>query len=63
MTQKPSEEGKRQAGAGVLGAEELWRRYLRIRAERDTCRNETDNPVTKLKKADTGISPYKIRQN
>jgi len=54
MTRKPSEEGQRPAGGGALGAEELYRRYLRIRAERDTCRNETDNPVTKLKQADTG---------
>ena len=54
MTRKPSEEGHRQAGSGALGAEELYRRYLRIRAERDTCRNKTNNTVTKVKQADTG---------
>jgi hypothetical protein len=54
MTPKPSEEGQTQAGAGALGAEELYRRYLRIRAERDTCRNKNQNPVTELKKADKG---------
>ena len=54
MTQKPSEEGQRQPGAGALGAEELYRRYLLIRAERDKSRNETDHPVTEVKKAKSG---------
>jgi len=54
MTQTPSEEGQRQAGAGALGAEELYRRYLRIRAERDKARNMTDHPGTGIKKPDIG---------
>jgi hypothetical protein len=54
MNQKSSEEGQRQPGAGPLGAEELYQRYLRLRAERNKTRNETDHPVTELKKADMG---------
>jgi len=54
MTQKSSEEEQRQPGAGPLGAEELYRRYLRIRAERDRSRDQTDPAVTDTKKAGSG---------
>ena len=54
MTRKPSDEGQRQPGAGPRGAEELYRRYLALRAERDKSRNDADNPVTELKKAGRG---------
>ncbi len=54
MTQKPSEKGQRQPGAGALGAEELYRQYLLLRAERDKARNGGDNPVTEIKKAKSG---------
>jgi len=45
MTRKPSEEGHRQSGAGAVDAEELYRRYLYIRAEAEKSRNEADQPV------------------
>ena len=54
MTRKSSEKGQRQPVVPPLEAEELYRRYLRIRAERDTPRNETDYSVTELKKANSG---------
>jgi len=54
MTRKSSEKGQRQPVVPPLEAEELYRRYLRIRAERDTPRNETDYLVTELKKANSG---------
>jgi hypothetical protein len=54
MTRKPSEEGHRKPVAGPVGAEELYRRYLSIRAEREKSRNKTDPPATELKKADMG---------
>ena len=54
MTRKPSENEQMLPVPGPVGAEELYRRYLRIRAERDKSRNEADNPVTDLKKADMG---------
>jgi len=54
MTRKPSEKGQRQPGAGAADAEELYRRYLYIRAERDKSRNEADHPVTEVKKAKSG---------
>ena len=50
MAQKLSEEGQRQPDAMPLGAEELYRRYLRIRAERDMYRDEHDPAVTDAKK-------------
>lgn len=52
MNRKPSDEGQRQPGAGPRGAEELYRHYLTLRAERDKSRNGADHPVTELKKAD-----------
>jgi len=54
MTRKSSEKGQRQPVVPPLDAEELYRRYLRIRAERDMPRNETDYSVTELKKANGG---------
>ena len=54
MTRKSSEKGQRQPVVPPLDAEELYRRYLRIRAERDMSRNETDYTVTELKKANSG---------
>jgi hypothetical protein len=54
MTRKPSEEGQKQPGAGPLGAEELYRRYLTLRAERDKSHKAGDHPVAELKKADRG---------
>jgi len=54
MTRKSSEKGQRQPVVLPLDAEELYRRYLRIRAERDMPRNETDYSVTELKKANGG---------
>ena len=53
MTRKSSGEGQRQPGAGPVDAEELYRRYLQLRAERDALRNKPD-PVTELKKAKSG---------
>lgn len=40
-----------------LDAEELYRRYLSVRAERNMSRNEPDYTVTELKKADSGNVP------
>jgi len=54
MTRKSSEKGQRQPVVPPLDAEELYRRYLRIRAERDMPRNENDYSVTELKKANGG---------
>jgi hypothetical protein len=54
MTRKSSEKGQRQPVVPPLEAEELYRRYLRIRAERDMPRNETDYLVTELKKSNSG---------
>jgi len=54
MARRSSEKGQRQPVVEPLDAEELYRRYLRIRAERDMSRNETDHTVTELKKADSG---------
>jgi hypothetical protein len=54
ITQKSSEKGQKQPVVPPLDAEELYRRYLRIRAERGMPRNDTDYTVTELKKADRG---------
>jgi hypothetical protein len=54
MTRKSSEKGQRQPVVPPLDAEELYQRYLRIRAERDMPRNETDYLVTELKKSNSG---------
>jgi hypothetical protein len=55
MAGKSSEERQKQPVAGPpLDAEELYRRYLSIRAERDISRNGTDHSVTELKKANRG---------
>jgi hypothetical protein len=55
MAGKFSEERQRQSVAGPpLDAEELYRRYLSIRAERDNSHEGTDHTVTELKKAQTG---------
>jgi hypothetical protein len=54
MTRKPSGKGEKQPVAGALDAETLYKHYLHLRAERDKSRNESDYPVTKLKKADRG---------
>jgi hypothetical protein len=53
MTRKSSENGQRHPVVPPLDAEELYRRYLRIRAERDMSRNETDYTVTEIKKANS----------
>jgi hypothetical protein len=54
MTQKPSEKGQRKPGAEVAGAEELYRQYLLIRAERARVRSGGDQPVKEIKKAKSG---------
>jgi len=54
MTRKLLEKGQRQTSAPPLDAEELYRRHLRIRAERDMSGNEIDYTVTESKKANRG---------
>jgi hypothetical protein len=54
VAQKSSDEGQRQPVVGPLDAEELYRRYLRIRAEREISRNGTNHTVTEFKKANSG---------
>ena len=57
MTRKPSEnseKGQRQPVVEAVDAEELYRRYLHIRAERDKSRDEADHPVTELKNTNSG---------
>jgi len=60
MTRKSSGEGQRQPGAGPVDAEELYRKYLHLRAERDALRNKPDPTVTELKKAKSGDILLKI---
>ena len=75
MAQEPSEEGQRHPDVRPLGAEELYRRYLRIRAERDRLRDgsdpavtDTDNgqergyPLTSPERKKTGMNPQKTEQ-
>ena len=54
IPQKSSDKGQKQPVVPPLDAEELYRRYLSIRAERGMIRNETDYTVTEFKKADSG---------
>jgi hypothetical protein len=54
IPQKSSDKGQKQPVVPPLDAEELYRRYLRIRAERDMSGNDTDYTVTELKKVDRG---------
>jgi hypothetical protein len=55
MAGKSSEDRQRQPVVRPpLDAEELYQRYLSLRAERDSSRNGTDHTVTELKKANTG---------
>jgi len=54
IPQKSSDKGQKQPVVPPLDAEELYRRYLRIRAEKSTSGNETDYTVTELQKADRG---------
>jgi hypothetical protein len=54
IPQKSSENERKQPVVPPLDAEELYRRYLSIRAERSLSRNETDYTDTELTKADTG---------
>jgi len=54
MTRKPSEQREKQPVTGALDAETLYKRYLHLRAERDKSRNESNHPVTELKKANRG---------
>jgi hypothetical protein len=51
IAQKSTENGESQSGVPPLDAEELYRRYLRIRSEKEMSRNETDYPISELKKA------------
>ena len=54
LTQKSSKTGQREAVVPPIDAEELYRTYLKLRAERDVSRSskeETDYPVSELKKA------------
>ena len=75
MAQESSEEGQRQPDAMPLGAEELYRRYLRIRAERDRLREGPDPSVTDAnngqergytlippERKKTGMNPKKTEQ-
>ena len=50
IPQKSSENVQKQPVVPPLDAEELYRRYLSIRAERNMSRNETDYTVTELKR-------------
>jgi len=58
MAQESSEEGKRQPDVRPLGAEELYRRYLRIRAERDRFRDGPDPAVTDAKNSQERGYPF-----
>jgi hypothetical protein len=64
IPQKSSENGRKQPVVPPLDAEELYRRYLSIRAERSRSGNRTDYTVTELKKADIlGMSSEKSSQD
>ena len=54
MTRKPSEKGQWRHVVGPVDAEELYQRYLALRAEREKSRDETDHPVTEIKKPKKG---------
>lgn len=54
IPQKFSDNGQKQPVVPPLDPEELYRRYLSIRAERSKSRKETEYTVTELKKADSG---------
>lgn len=63
MVLKSSDKGQRQPVDEVVDApvdaEELYRRFLRISAERNRSRNEADHTITELKKANReDISSY-----
>jgi hypothetical protein len=57
IPQEASEKMQNQPVVPPLDAEELYRRYLSVRAERNMSRNEPDYTVTELKKADSGNVP------
>ena len=48
MAPKSSEKGQSQQVVLPLDAEELYHRYLRIRAERDMSKNDTDHTITEI---------------
>ena len=57
LTQKSSKTGQREVVVPPVDAEELYRTYLKLRAERDLSRNtmaETDYAVSELKKTIRG---------
>jgi hypothetical protein len=54
IPQKSSDKGQKQPVVPPLGAEELYRRYLSIRAKKGMSRNQPDYPVTEFKKTDSG---------
>ena len=54
IPQKTSDTTEKKPVVPPRDAEELYRRYLSIRAERSLSRNETDYTDTELTKADTG---------
>jgi hypothetical protein len=54
ISQKYPDTGQKQPVVPPLDPEELYRRYLSIRAERSRLRKENAYTVTELKKADTG---------
>ena len=55
MAGESSEDRQKQPVARPpVDAEELYRRYLSLRAERDSSRNGTNHTVTELKKANKG---------
>jgi hypothetical protein len=54
MKQKPSKKGQVQPVPMAADAETLYQRYLNLRAERDTARNEAEHPGTALKKVNRG---------
>ena len=54
ISQQSPDTGKKQPVVPPLDPEELYRRYLSIRAERNRSRKENEYTVTELKKADSG---------
>jgi len=60
LTQKSSKTGQREVVVPPIDAEELYRTYLKLRAERDLSRStmaETDYSIPEIKKAIGGDIP------
>jgi hypothetical protein len=54
ISQNSPDTRKKQQVSPPLDPEELYQRYLSVRAERNRLKKEHEYPVTELKKADSG---------